>query len=76
MRILVLASDAFGGYGGIAKYNRDLIGALCTYPGVAEVVAIPRRIPCLWSRCPPGSLTLPAGETVIFAIFRHFCARW
>ena len=26
MRILVLASDAFGGYGGIAKYNRDLIG--------------------------------------------------
>ena len=45
MRILVLASDAFGGYGGIAKYNRDLIDALCDYPGLLEVVAIPRHIP-------------------------------
>ena len=41
MRILVLATDAFGGQGGIAKYNRDLLGALCAYPGVTEVVAVP-----------------------------------
>lgn len=42
MRALVLTTDAFGGYGGIAKYNRDLLTALCSYPGSTEVVALPR----------------------------------
>lgn len=51
MRVLVLTSDAFGGHGGIAKYNRDLISALCTYPDCREVVAIPRHVPN-----PPGVL--------------------
>lgn len=41
-RILVLLTDAFGGNGGIALYNRDLLKALCSHPEVAEVVAIPR----------------------------------
>lgn len=53
MRILVLTSDAFGGYGGIAKYNRDLISALCDYPGLLEVVAIPKRIPMPLESLPP-----------------------
>ena len=42
MRILVLLTDAFGGYGGIAKFNRDLLTALCAYPECKEVVAVPR----------------------------------
>lgn len=45
MRILVLITDAFGGHGGIAKFNRDLITTLSTYPGCTEVVAIPRLMP-------------------------------
>lgn len=45
MRILVLMSDAFGGVGGIAKFNRDLLTALCAYPDCTEVVAIPRLMP-------------------------------
>ncbi len=28
MRILALVTDAFGGYGGIAQYNRDFLAAL------------------------------------------------
>lgn len=40
MRILVLAPDAFGRMGGIAKFNQDLIRALCAYPDCEEVVAI------------------------------------
>ncbi len=44
-RILVLVSDAFGGYGGIALYNRDLLTALCQDPHNTEVVAIPRLMP-------------------------------
>jgi len=44
MRILVLATHAYGSYGGIAKFNRDLLEALCNYPGTSEVVAIPRLL--------------------------------
>src|SRR5438552_1679192 len=42
MRILVLLSDGFGGHGGIAKFNRDLLSALCSHPQCTEVVGIPR----------------------------------
>ncbi len=44
MRVLVFLHDAFGGRGGIAKFNRDLLGALCAHPAVTEVVALPRVI--------------------------------
>jgi asparagine synthase (glutamine-hydrolysing) len=43
-RALALVTDAFGGYGGIAKFNRDLLSALAAMPECAEVVAIPRRL--------------------------------
>jgi glycosyltransferase involved in cell wall biosynthesis len=45
MRILVLLTDAFGGHGGIALYNRDLLTALCSHPDCDEVIAIPRLMP-------------------------------
>jgi len=45
MRFLVLLTDAFGGRGGIAKFNRDLLTALCSYPETTEVIAIPRLAP-------------------------------
>jgi glycosyltransferase involved in cell wall biosynthesis len=44
MRILVLLHDAFGGRGGIAKFNRDLLTALASHPAVSDVVALPRVI--------------------------------
>ena len=44
MRVLALITDAFGGRGGIALYNRDLLTALCSYPACTEVVAVPRLI--------------------------------
>jgi phosphatidyl-myo-inositol dimannoside synthase len=44
MRILVLLHEAFGGRGGIAKFNRDLLTALCAHPEIREVVAIPRLV--------------------------------
>jgi len=43
MRVLV--PDAFGGHGGIANYNRDLLRALCAYPTCSQVVAVPRQMP-------------------------------
>jgi len=44
-RFLSFLTDAYGGHGGIALYNRDLLQALCSYPGCAQVVAIPRHMP-------------------------------
>lgn len=44
-RVLALVTDAYGGYGGIAAYNRDMIEALCEDERVAEVIAVPRLVP-------------------------------
>lgn len=45
MQILALVTDAFGGHGGIAKFNRDLLSALCAASGVEKVTALPRLLP-------------------------------
>jgi glycosyltransferase involved in cell wall biosynthesis len=44
-KILMLATDAFGGHGGIAKFNRDFLKALCSHPNDINIVAIPRQMP-------------------------------
>lgn len=53
MRILLLTSDAFGGHGGIAQYNRDLLTALSAMADVEEIVAIPRLAPLPVGDLPP-----------------------
>ncbi|MDB6108422.1 MAG: asnB [Pedosphaera sp.] len=45
LRLLVLLTDGFGGFGGIAKFNRDFLTALCAYPGTKQVHAMPRLMP-------------------------------
>lgn len=45
-RIVFLVTDAFYGHGGIAKFNRDLLRAACSYSTGPEVVAYPRVIAC------------------------------
>ncbi len=42
---LMLLTDGFGGFGGIAKFNRDFLSALCAHPRMAQVTAIPRLMP-------------------------------
>lgn len=44
MRILILHPDAFGGRGGIAKFNRDFLTALAGHPATEVVTALPRYI--------------------------------
>lgn len=41
-RALALVTDAFGGHGGIAKFNRDLLASIAAMPNCAEVVCLPR----------------------------------
>lgn len=45
MRVLLLGTDVYGGYGGIALYNRDFAEAMATMPECEEVVVVPRIIP-------------------------------
>lgn len=53
MRVLALIHDAFGGQGGIAKFNRDFLTALANDPDVEEVVALPRYIVEPYPALPP-----------------------
>ena len=55
-RILALVTDAHGGHGGIAKFNRDLLGAVSGMPRCRGLTAFPRLMPD-----PPEPL--PAGLT-------------
>jgi phosphatidylinositol alpha-1,6-mannosyltransferase len=51
VRILALVTDAFGGHGGIAQYNRDFLSALAACERVDDVLVLPRATPSL-----PGEL--------------------
>ena len=44
MRVLLLCTDAYGGHGGIALYNRDLAEAFALRDEVEEVIVVPRVI--------------------------------
>lgn len=52
MRILLLTTDAYGGHGGIALYNRDIVEALAAMPEVEEIVVVPRNMPLEPDRIP------------------------
>jgi len=52
LRILLLTTDAYGGHGGIALYNRDIVEALAAMPDVGEIVVIPRNMPLSPERIP------------------------
>ena len=57
-RILALVPDAFGGRGGIAQYNRDLLTAWAASEGSAGITVLPRHAPEPVV-CPPGIVQKP-----------------
>jgi phosphatidylinositol alpha-1,6-mannosyltransferase len=42
---LALVTDAFGGYGGIAQYNRDFLNALAASGTASSITVLPRHAP-------------------------------
>jgi phosphatidyl-myo-inositol dimannoside synthase len=54
LRVLALVTDAFGGDGGIAGYNRHLLSSLAACDRIGDVVVLPRTS----ARCPEA---LPPG---------------
>jgi len=45
MRVLALVTDAYGGYGGIAQFNRDLTSSFADHDAVESVRVVPRLAP-------------------------------
>ena len=43
--MLAIVTDAFGGRGGIAQYNRDFLGALAEAGAVSSITVVPRLAP-------------------------------
>ena len=66
MRILALVTDAFGGHGGIAQYNRDLTTALGTLGNIQSVHILPRHgdlsgpLPAGVGRAAPAGTSAPS----------------
>ena len=60
MRILALMTDAYGSYGGIAQFNRDLLSAFSGSSEVADVRVLVRLSPDGRAQCPPKIRQLPA----------------
>src|SRR5437868_3293232 len=54
LRVLALVTDAFGGVGGIAEYNRHFLSSLVACDQIGDVVVLPRAS----GSCPE---TLPLG---------------
>lgn len=45
IRVLALVTDAYGGTGGIAQYNRDFLESVAAHEGVRQIIVLPRLIP-------------------------------
>ena len=71
MKILLLTTDAFGAYGGIAQYNRDLLLSLCIQPDVTSVTAIPLTLSHPIGDLPPKLkyVTNGAKSKLLYLIF-------
>ena len=63
MRVLALVTDAFGGHGGIALYNRDVLKALCQHEHVENVVAVARSGTNVYSETLPENLVYDLSGT-------------
>ena len=44
LKVLALVTDAYGGYGGIAQYNRDFLSALADMDEIQSVHVLPRQV--------------------------------
>jgi len=43
MKVLVLMTDSYAGFGGIAQYNRDVLDSLNSYEGICEIKSVTRQ---------------------------------
>ena len=70
MRVLLLTTDVYGGYGGIALYNRDFAAAIAAHPDCEELVVVPRLIPNVPEAIPPKVRFVARAAKNNFTYFR------
>ncbi|MEK6302319.1 MAG: glycosyltransferase family 4 protein [Acidobacteriota bacterium] len=77
MNILALMPDPYGGFGGIAQYNRDLLDSLAKSDRVEQIVSLTRHLPDSDPGLKPAPLKLvqhflPGSATrYVMAALRH-----
>jgi len=59
LRVLALVTDAFGGHGGMAQYNRDLISSLAACDWIRDVIVLPWAAAKSVEPLPSGVRQLP-----------------
>jgi phosphatidylinositol alpha-1,6-mannosyltransferase len=75
-RVLALVSDAFGGQGGIAQYNRDFLTSLARCDWVNDVIVLPRLAAGAVGTLPPGVRELrPVRNKVAYSLAALLTAR-
>jgi phosphatidylinositol alpha-1,6-mannosyltransferase len=60
--MLALVSDAFGGRGGIAQYNRDFLSAAAAVPAIDRIEIFPRHVTDDFASS-PGIYQMPPGTS-------------
>jgi phosphatidyl-myo-inositol dimannoside synthase len=76
LRVLALVTDAFGGHGGIAQYNRDFFSALAACEGVGDVIVLPRTADGHRGKLPRCVRQLePVQERLAYALAALWTAR-
>jgi phosphatidylinositol alpha-1,6-mannosyltransferase len=76
--VLALVTDAFGGYGGIAQYNRDFLNALAESGAASSVTVLPRHAPRRdTTRAPINQKSARPGRFTysVIALITAFCQR-
>ena len=76
--VLALVTDAFGGYGGIAQYNRDFLNALAESGAASAITVLPRHAPQrVTARAPINQKPAQSGRLTysVIALIRAFCQR-
>jgi len=74
LRILALAPDAFGGRGGIAQYNRDLMTALAGDPLVGSIEIVVLNAPDPVQGLPARTRQRPAAKGRVKFLWSAFAA--
>jgi phosphatidylinositol alpha-1,6-mannosyltransferase len=75
LRVLALVTEAFGGRGGIAQYNRDFLSGLANCDRVREVIVLPRLSARPVDPLPPGVRQLgPVESKLAYSFFALWTA--
>ena len=75
MRVLIILHNAYGGHGGIAKFNRDLLEALVAAPDTGTVEVMPRLSPDEPTTPPDALIYHTDAASGSFAFFRALLCR-